>query len=195
MGDDSLPAWMTHGRTVLCQKDPRKGNAEENYCPITCLPLMWKILTRVIAEEMYHYLEQEKLLPEEQKGCRRGSRGIKDQLLIDKNVLKDYKKGHTNSSIAWINYKKEYDFVPHSWINKCVKLFGTGDNVRSLLEKSMKEWNLSLASNGEDLGEVDVKRGIFQGDSISLLLFVLSMVPLLLILRRLNGSYEWGKKG
>ena len=26
-----LPAWMTHGRTVLCQKDPRKGNAVENY--------------------------------------------------------------------------------------------------------------------------------------------------------------------
>ena len=23
MGDDSLPAWMTHDRTVLCQKDPR----------------------------------------------------------------------------------------------------------------------------------------------------------------------------
>ena len=29
MGDDSLPAWMTHGLTVLCQKDPRKGNAIE----------------------------------------------------------------------------------------------------------------------------------------------------------------------
>ena len=84
MGDDSLPAWMTHGRTVLCQNDPRKGNAVENYRPITCLPLMWKLLTGVIAEEMYDYLEQEKLLPEEQKGCRRGSRGTRDQLLIVK---------------------------------------------------------------------------------------------------------------
>ena len=26
MGDHSLPAWMTHGRTVVCRKDPRKGN-------------------------------------------------------------------------------------------------------------------------------------------------------------------------
>ena len=65
MGDNSLPAWMTHGRTVLCQKDPRNGNAVENYRPITCLPLMQKLLTGVIAEE--------KLLPEEQKRCRRGS--------------------------------------------------------------------------------------------------------------------------
>ena len=30
MGDDSLPARMTHSRTVFSQKDPRKGNAVEN---------------------------------------------------------------------------------------------------------------------------------------------------------------------
>ena len=38
MGDHSLPAWIIHGCTVLCQKYP--GNAVENYHPITCLPLM-----------------------------------------------------------------------------------------------------------------------------------------------------------
>ena len=58
----------------------------------------------------------------------------------------------------------------------------------------MEQWKLSLTSNGEDLGEVDVKRGIFQGNSLSPLLLVLSMVPLSLILRKLNASYEWGKK-
>ena len=31
MGDDSVLACMTHGRTVLSQKDPRKGDALENY--------------------------------------------------------------------------------------------------------------------------------------------------------------------
>ena len=51
MGEDSPPAWMTYGQTVLCQKDLKKGNAAENYCPISCLPLMWKLLTGMIAEE------------------------------------------------------------------------------------------------------------------------------------------------
>ena len=45
MGDGRQPAWMTHGCTEFCQKDPRKGNAVENYRPITCLFLMWKFLT------------------------------------------------------------------------------------------------------------------------------------------------------
>ena len=61
MGEDSPPAWMTYGRTVLCQNDLKRDNAAENYHPVTCLPLMWELLTGMIAEETYNYLEQEKL--------------------------------------------------------------------------------------------------------------------------------------
>ena len=63
-----------------------KGNAVENNRPITCLPLIWKLLTVMIAEDTYDYLENMRLLPEEQKGCRRQSRGTKYQLLIDKTA-------------------------------------------------------------------------------------------------------------
>ena len=47
--------------------------------------------------------------------------------------------------------------------------FGIADNKRNFLEQSMEQWKLS--------------RGIFQGDSLSPLYFVLSKVPLSLILR------------
>ena len=59
-----------------------------------------------------------------------------------------------------------------------MELFGIADNVRNILEKSMEQWKLSPTFSGKDLGEVYVNRGIFQGDSLSPLLFVLSMVPL-----------------
>ena len=32
------------------------------------MPLLWKLLTEVIAKDMYNDLEQKKLLPEEQEG-------------------------------------------------------------------------------------------------------------------------------
>ena len=75
-----------------------------------------------------------------------------------------------------------------------VELFGFADNVKNSLEKDMGQWKLLLRSNGEDLEEVDVKRGIFQGDSLSPLLLVLSIIPLSLILRKVNASIERGKK-
>ena len=35
MEDDSLLAWMTHGRIVLCQKDPRKEKLSSNHISLT----------------------------------------------------------------------------------------------------------------------------------------------------------------
>ena len=101
-----IPKWMTTGKTIFCQKDLSKGNAVDNYRPISCFPLMWKLMTGIIANSVYEYLEMYKLLPVEQKGCRRSSRGTKDQLLLDKMVLNDCKKRHTNLGMAWIDYKK-----------------------------------------------------------------------------------------
>ena len=42
-----IPKWMTTGKTILCQKDPDKGNAVDNYRSISCLPLMWKLMTGI----------------------------------------------------------------------------------------------------------------------------------------------------
>ena len=135
---------MTHGRTVLCQKDPKKRSAAENYRPIICLLLMWKISTGMIAEETYAYLDNMKLLLEEQKGCTRQSRVTKDQLLIDKTVLKDCKKRHANLCMAWRDYKKAYDLVLHSRINECMDMLGISENVRNFLGRSIEIWKLSL---------------------------------------------------
>ena len=193
-GTKEVPAWMTYGRTILCQKDQAKRNAVDNFRPITCLPLMWKLLTGIISEDMYCFMENENLFPEEQKGCRKRSRGTKDQLLIDKTILKDCKKRKTNLTMAWVDYRKAYDLVPHSWILECLNMFGIANNIKSFIEESMKQWKLLLTSNGTELCEVDVNRGIFQGDSLSPLIFVMCMIPLSLILRKVNASYEWGNK-
>ena len=48
------------------QKDKSKGNVASSFKPITGLPLMWKLLTDVIADQIYAHLDQEKLLAEEQ---------------------------------------------------------------------------------------------------------------------------------
>ena len=43
------------------------------------------------------------------------------------------------------------------------------------------------------LGEVEIKHGIFQKDSLSPLVFVLALIPLSLILRKANAAYEFSE--
>ena len=180
---------MVTSRTVLIQKDPSKGNNASNYRPIACLPLLWKLLTGIFAQKAYKHLYENSLLPDEQKGCRKGTRGTKDQLLVDKAVLLEAKTKHRLLSMAWIDYKKAYDMVPHALILEMLKLTKVAGNIGRLISASMRKWRTMLSANGETLGYVNIRRGIFQGDSFSPLLFVLIMVPLTMIMRKEKMGY------
>ena len=90
-------------------------------------------MTSVIADQIYAHLDQEKLLPEEQKGFRKGSRGTNDLLYIDRTVSKEVKSRNKNLAMAWIDYNKSYDMDPHSCIIECLDLFGRVENTRSFL--------------------------------------------------------------
>ena len=104
--EGNVPDWMTKGKTVSIQKDKSKGNVASNYTPITCLPLVWKLMTGIIPEKIYSFLSTEFGLPEEQKGCRKNSRGTNDLLFIDKVILREVKMRKKNLSMAWIDYKE-----------------------------------------------------------------------------------------
>ena len=183
--EGDAPNWVIEGRTVLIMKDKNKGTIASNYRPITCLPLIWKLLTGLIAEEMYEFLEKNYLLPQEQKGGRKKCRGTADQ------VLKEVKHRKRNVAMAWVDYKKAYDMVPHLWLEECFRLFGIANNVDNLLLNSMKKWKTDLTFGGESFGEVKIKRGIFQGDSLSPLLFIIALIPLSMILKKVSYVYEF----
>ena len=50
-------------------------------------------------------------------------------LLIDNTILRDCRKRHTNLGMAWIDYKKVDDMVPHSWILESFELVQVSDNI------------------------------------------------------------------
>ena len=104
--------------------DHQKNFTLSNFRSITCLRLIWKLLASILAEEFYEHLEKVNSLTWEEKGCRKGSRGTKDQLLIDKMIVKDCKKSLTSLAVIWIDYHKVYNMASHSWIQKCMKVFG-----------------------------------------------------------------------
>lgn len=76
---------MVKGRIVLCQKDPNKGNEAGQSQPISFLPFTWKLLIIVISNSIYNCLDDNEVLPNEQRGCRCNSRGTKDKSFLIKS--------------------------------------------------------------------------------------------------------------
>ena len=195
INNHQAPEWMTTGRTSLVQKDKSKGNVASNYRPITCLPIMWKLPTGIISERLYNYLEETDTIPHQQKGCRRKCRDTKEQLLIDKMVMMNSKSRKTNLSMVWIDYKKAFDMIPHSWLIECLGIYGAEENTIRFLKNTMPKRKTVLTSSGTRLAEVNIRRGIFQGDSLSPLLFIVAMIPMTRVLERMEIRYQLKKGG
>ena len=70
-------------------------------------------------------------------------------------------------------------------------MFGIAENLTRVAQNSLKQWTTELtAGNQVFQGEVCIKRGIFQGDSLSPLLFILALI--LLVLRKVKAGYNLG---
>ena len=97
--------------------------------------------------------------------------------------------------MAWIDYKKAYDMVPHSWIINSRKMYKISDlkyEVINFIDKTMKTWRVELTAGGRKLAEAKIQRGIFWGDALSPLLFIIAMMPLNYILRKCTAGYKLG---
>jgi hypothetical protein len=84
--------------------------------------------------------------------------------------------------MAWIDYQKPFDRVPHSWIIKSIELIGINNKVISFTKKVMTYWKTRMCLHAENTPikteDIKIQCGIFQGDSLSPLLYFICLIPL-----------------
>ena len=108
-------------------------------------------------------------------------------------VMDNVKLKHRNISTARIDYKKAFD-----WIIETLKIHKFDPITTKFLRKTMNKWK-TLHLNHRD-GEIktdhfSINTGIFQGDSPSGLLFILSLLPLSWLLNTNNIGYRINRQG
>ena len=82
--------------------------------------------------------------------------------------------------------------VPHSWV--LVSAYPRNKQYfDEVPRKTMRDWRVELRCANESLGEVKIKRGIFLGDALSPLLFVITLIPLTSVLKMTKPGYEFAK--
>jgi hypothetical protein len=71
--EDQTPEWLTAGVTFRTLKNENTKNLK-NYRPVTCMPTIYKLHTSIISRRKQKYMDDEKLMPKEQKGIKRMQR-------------------------------------------------------------------------------------------------------------------------
>ena len=96
--------------------------------------------------------------------------------------------------IIIIIIKKAFDSVPHSWVEKSIELVGVNSKIVRFCKLSMEKWNIRLILRTKQevmqSQPIQIRRGIFQGDSLSPLLFCIALIPLTNELNRADRGYQ-----
>ena len=57
-------------------------------------------------------------------------------------ILQERRTRNKNLAVAWNDYKKVYDTVPHSWIVACLGMVEVSEKSKHFLPKSVKKINV-----------------------------------------------------
>ena len=120
--------------------------------------------------------------------------GCIDQLLINSAILDDAKQNQKNLSLAWIDYQKAFDSVPHEWIIECLKIHNFDDITINFFRQTMDKWKTTLMFGNKEIErateDISINTGIFQGDCPSGTIFILCLLPLTWLLKSSKLGYR-----
>ena len=193
-GNDTLPLWLTEAKTTLIAKNEQTENAK-NYRPIACLNLTYKIYTSCLNIFLTDHCDLNNIITLEQAAGKKGVWDCVEQLLLNKAVMSKVKKKRGNIFNVWLDYKKAFDSVPHGWLLYALQLAKVPTQLIETIKHLTNQWGTVLHLEGENetitCDVIKFLKGIFQGDSLSVLLFILTVNPLSFMLRNLKG-YSYG---
>ena len=172
---------VLNGEQVCTEKDARgkivllhkAGDTSDpaNYRPIALLNTDYKILTSTITTIVKRSLPPW-AIPKEQM-AREGVWGTVHGLLADKAVSLVARRNGRKHYSAWIDFAKAYDSISHWQLRRLIRALPVHDSVVNTMVSLTRRWSVRVSVGRTHTNPIYVRRGVYQGDSISPLLFVL----------------------
>ena len=184
-----IPTWFSCGKTGLLEK-PGTWEVSNNR-PITCTNNQYKLFTSFLNSELDKHNQEYNLMQMDQRGAKEKCSGTHQNLLIDDMVLKDAQQNKRNLATAWIDIRKAYDSLSHTWLIKCLNIHRFPVKLVNTIISVINSWSVRLVVPLEkedaltDL--IPIRNGLLQGDSICANLFTLALNPVAWEIRRTNG--------
>ncbi len=147
----------------MIPKEVCSGKADQ-FRPIACLNTSYKLLTGALANMLSEHVFELGILPTEQKALRKETRGCLDALTVDMAIAEETKRDKCSLSVAWVDYRKAYDLVPHRWLNAMLRAVRAPKPIRALVRGLTRMWGTDMCLLTAERPKhipMRMKRGIF----------------------------------
>ena len=152
----------------------KKGDHRElkNWRPVSLLNTDYKILSKILTNRISTVLPM--IVPEEHK-CDINGRKMNDVI----RNLASYKDHVMNGFFVLVDQAKAFDRVNHEYLLMTMEAFGFKGRFLDLTRMLYKDITSQVVVNGQPTNKINIQRGVQQGCPYSMILFVLSAIPLI----------------
>ncbi len=150
----------------------KSGNSDDmvNYRPISLLPVLSKVLEKVVSEQFLRHLENNNLLHPLQFGFRHNYSTETATCLLLENIKWSLDKGFKVGAV-FLDLKKPFDTVNHNIFMSKITKYNISKQSRSWFDSYLKSREQSVFINNVKSVPHNIDIGIPQGTILSPILF------------------------
>ena len=155
-----------------------------SYRPISNLPVISKLLERVVAQQLTDYLDRHSLLPPLQSGFRPGHSTETAVLRVISDVLEAIDRGDV-AALVLLDLSAAFDTVDHNILmERLRRTFGIDGAALQWFRSYLSGRTQSVCRGGASSPPVDLSCGVPQGSVLGPILFVLYTADLPSVVQR-----------
>ena len=162
-------SWKLANVQPIHKKNNRQSKS--NYRPISLLPLCGKILEKIIFDQVYSFLDENRLISTMQSGFRPGDSCIFQLISITSDIYRNFER-HDETRAVFLDISKAFDKVWHNGLIHKLKCNGISGNLLAFFENYIHNRYQRVTLNGTESDWRSISAGVPQGSVLGPLLFL-----------------------
>jgi hypothetical protein len=130
---------------------------------------LYKLIAKVLAARLAKVIGG--LIPNTQSAFIKG-RQLVDGVVVINEVIDYAKRSGKDCIVLKVDFEKAYDSVDWGFLDYMLMRFGFGEKWRLWMKACIGSGSMSVLVNGSPTEEINIRRGLKQGDPLAPLLFL-----------------------